>query len=69
MEERRNYRYPRFSPEGMRLAVVVQSGRGSDIWVLDVERGTPTQLTFGGVNEYFPTPFWPTDDKARSLLH
>jgi len=37
---------PRVSPDGRRIAVNV----GSDVWVYDVERGTPTVLTTDGYN-------------------
>ncbi|MEJ2077948.1 MAG: hypothetical protein P8Z74_08080, partial [Acidobacteriota bacterium] len=45
------YGAPRLSPDGKRLAYIAQGGKGSDVWVYDRERGTPTQLTFlGSVN-------------------
>jgi serine/threonine-protein kinase len=40
------YHHPRFSPDGKRLAYVLGNGKGVDLWVYDLERKTPTQLTF-----------------------
>jgi serine/threonine-protein kinase len=39
---------PRISPDGSRLAYTAPSSKGGDVWVYDVQRGTPTQLTFSG---------------------
>jgi len=41
------YRYPRFSPEGQRVAVSIEES-GSDIWVYDLARDTSTRWTFQG---------------------
>lgn len=40
------YRIPRFSPDGKRLAFSIVSGKGEDIWVKDLDRDTPSRLTF-----------------------
>jgi len=50
----------RLSPDGMRVANGILSGQTSDIWVLDLARGTPTRLTFGGVNG---DPIWTPDGR------
>jgi len=42
------YGAPRFSPDGKRLAFTAPGGKGTDVWVYDWERDTPTQLTFTG---------------------
>jgi Tol biopolymer transport system component/tRNA A-37 threonylcarbamoyl transferase component Bud32 len=42
------YGEPRFSPDGKRLAYHAPGGKGVDVWVYDLERNTPTQLTFTG---------------------
>jgi serine/threonine-protein kinase len=42
------YGAPRLSPDGSRLAYTMASGRGGDVWVHDLQRDTPVQLTFTG---------------------
>lgn len=44
-EERRRYSQPEFSPDEQRLAVRIADAR-ADIWVLELERGTLTKVTF-----------------------
>ena len=51
--------YPRFSPDGSRVAFAAQAGEGTDVWVLDIERGTRTRLTSEGNNRFFPV--WSPD--------
>ena len=51
----------RASPDGLYIANGIQSAKGgSDIWVLDVRRGTITRLTFGGEND---RPIWTPDGR------
>ncbi len=40
------YNTPRLSPDGSRLAYTVGGGKSADVWVYDLERQTPTQVTF-----------------------
>ncbi len=49
-DERRGYRFPRFSPDGRRVAVTVDppDQSDSDIWLYDVERGTGSPFTSQG---------------------
>ena len=58
--------FPRFSPDGSRVAFGVSSnadlGIDSDLWVLDVARGARTRVTFTGNNRFYP--IW-TRDGAR----
>ena len=49
---------PRLSPDGNRLAVTVAEADGSDVWLLDIERGTFTQLTTDGASRF---PDWSPD--------
>jgi len=55
------YLTPRFSPDGKRLAFAMDTGKGSDIWVKDLERDTTSRLSFlPGVNS---NPVWTPDGK------
>jgi Tol biopolymer transport system component/tRNA A-37 threonylcarbamoyl transferase component Bud32 len=40
----------RLSPDGRRAAVDILTGSNRDIWVIDIARGVPSRLTFGGSN-------------------
>ena len=55
--------YPRFSPDGTRVAFAVSQtpggGGAADLWVLDIERGTRTRLTSEGNNRFYPV--WSPD--------
>ena len=55
----RNYLSPRISPDGQRVAVVVQ-GANDDVWVYDIPRQTLSRLTFGSRSL---TPIWTSDGK------
>ena len=52
------YDHPRLSPEGTALAVEVRDGADVDIWVFDLERGSPSRITFGGPHLF---PNWSPD--------
>jgi serine/threonine-protein kinase len=55
------YRTPRFSPDGKRLAFSMGSSAGQDIWVKDLDRDTPSRLSFlPGLNRF---PVWTPDGK------
>ena len=56
----REYRGPRVSPDGKRIAVAIGPGRGgaSDIWIHDLVRSTTTRLTFDGTSA---SPAWTED--------
>ena len=57
-----SYREPRFSPDGKRLAFSLEGGAGSDIWVKDLERDTPSRLSvLAGQND---RPVWTPDGKS-----
>jgi len=46
------YDSPRFSPDGKRLAYIVSTAKGADVWISDLERQTPVQLTFNSPGDY-----------------
>jgi Tol biopolymer transport system component len=50
----------RLSPDGRRVANAIHSEPDTDIWVIDLARGTPTRLTFGGNND---NPVWMPDGR------
>jgi serine/threonine-protein kinase len=55
--EKRGYRFPRFSPDGRLVAVVVDP-RPSDLWLVDPARGQSTRLTTDGSKVH---PTWSPD--------
>ncbi|MSO21542.1 MAG: hypothetical protein EXQ56_14030, partial [Acidobacteria bacterium] len=55
-----NYRFPRVSPDGRRVAVAI-ADQESQVWVYDVSRDTLTRLTFEGNNNSVPA--WSPDGK------
>ena len=57
-EERRRYAEPELSPDGDRLAVRIGDAE-SDIWVLELERGTLTRVSFEEGVEL--SPLWRPD--------
>jgi len=54
------YETPRLSPDGRRLALTI-IGDSSDVWVLDLERGTSTKITHGAASDFKPT--WTPDGR------
>ena len=60
----RPFRSPRFSPDGERLAVVVEAAN-DDIWVYDLREGTSRRLTFESGSNI--VPLW-TPDGARIVF-
>ena len=61
----RAYDRPRVSPDGTRVAVDIADGDNTDVWIWDLARETPTQLTFDeGVDDF---PLW-TPDGARVVF-
>ncbi len=60
--EERDYRNPRFSPDGKRLAVEIDTEGNTDIWILDLERDVPTRLTFH--EGYDGVPVWSPDGQT-----
>ena len=55
-----SYVNPRFSPDGKRVAMTVQSTNATDIYIFDIGRNTFTRLTTEGANV---RPEWTPDGK------
>jgi len=53
----------RLSPDGTRMVSAVVSDGGADLWMIDLQRGVETRLTFGGDND---DPVWTPD--GRTIL-
>lgn len=49
-----NYTAPAISPDGMKVAVGVNSGTRSDIWIWDADHSTMNRLTFDGNTNDIP---------------
>jgi serine/threonine-protein kinase len=64
MDEKREFRNVRLSPDGKRVALVIGTGSITDIWVLDLAAGTLTPVTTGGGAR---TPAWTPD--GRRLVY
>jgi serine/threonine-protein kinase len=54
------YMQPRFSPDGRRLALAMNTSSGPDIFSYDLQRETMTRLTLGG---HSSLPVWTPDGK------
>ena len=54
----RAYRFPRLSPDGRRLALQIEVGSQSDLWIHDFVLGTLTRVTFDGRSN---CPVWSPD--------
>jgi len=52
------------SPDGKRLALSIQAGGQSDIWIKQMDKGPLTRLTFSGDND---RPVWTPD--GRTILY
>jgi len=50
----------RISPDGRRVALTRAEGQDSDIWQVEIARGVPTRLTFGGLAS---APVWSPDGR------
>ena len=61
-DQERGYGNPRFSPDGTRMAVEIESEGNTDIWILDLERDVPTRLTFQ--EGYDGCPLWSPDGQT-----
>ena len=59
------YNTPRFSPDGKRVAVAVNSGKGMDIYIYDLQADSNTRVTFTGQRDGTTNsnPVWTADGK------
>jgi serine/threonine protein kinase/Tol biopolymer transport system component len=61
----RAFKHPKLSPDGRRIAVVVEEQPGrSDLWLYDVNDDTQRRLTFEGSNE---APVWAPDGQSLTF--
>jgi serine/threonine-protein kinase len=60
LAQARDYKDPRFSPDGRRLAYEILEGNEGDIWIHEFDRATAARLTFGSENLY---PVWTPDGR------
>jgi serine/threonine protein kinase len=66
--ERRDFRSPRFSPDGTRIAVQIGDGKLDQVYVVDPERGTTTKVTFDTTAGGNGTPAWSPDGKQLAFV-
>jgi serine/threonine-protein kinase len=59
-----DYEYPRLSPDGQRLALIVTEASNQDIWVYEWQRDTNSRVTFEG--NIHSSPLWSAD--GRNIL-
>jgi eukaryotic-like serine/threonine-protein kinase len=63
--EPKNYSFPRFSPDGKKIAFGVRTPTSLDVWLYDVAARTPTRLTSEGNAD---RPEWTPDGKRVLYL-
>jgi len=56
------YYTPRISPDGQRLAVMLESGKDQELWIYDQRRDTMSRLTYTGQG-FALHPVWSPDGK------
>jgi Tol biopolymer transport system component/predicted Ser/Thr protein kinase len=56
-------RHPNLSPDGRMAAVEKTSNTGSDIWIVDLARGSSTRFTFASDGKSYTYPIWSPDGK------
>jgi Tol biopolymer transport system component len=61
----RGFQYPRYSPDGERLAVTICEPGETNIWVLDLATGAQTKLTLEGTHQF---PLWSPDGDRVTYL-
>ena len=58
--DEKNFTFPRFSPDGKRLAVGITTTATTDVWIYDMVSGLSTRLTSEGFSD---RPEWTPDGK------
>ena len=66
-EEERLYAWPRVSPDGSRIAVLVDETEGSNIWIYDIATGSRGQLTDDRVSKN--NPIWTPDGERITFRY
>ncbi len=64
-DDRRGFRFPRFSPDGQRIAVTIDP-RPSEIWIYDIERGSRIPLA---TDVHNITSAWTPDGQRVAYRH
>jgi eukaryotic-like serine/threonine-protein kinase len=59
--EEREFRDPRFAPDGTRVGLRMGDGKSSHVYVVSVDRATMTKVTFDGTENGLPT--WSPDGR------
>ncbi len=59
---------PALSPDGRWVAVNRRTATGSDVWLVDLSRGSPTRFTFGSTGRAYAHPLWSPDGKRVAYL-
>ena len=62
LHDTRSFAFPRYSPDGKRVAVSVGASGGSDVWVYELANGTGMRLTTDGLRN--ERPEWTPDGAA-----
>jgi Tol biopolymer transport system component len=65
--ERGEYGTFRLSPDGRRIVVARATRGGSDLWLLNVERGVPIRVTDAG-RQFHSWPIWSPDGRTIAFL-
>jgi len=58
--------WPTLSPDGSRLAVVMTSANGADVWIRDMETGATLKLTGEGSSNGYPS--WTPDGRSVTYV-
>ena len=61
-----DYNTPALSPDGKQLALAINDGKKSNIWVYDLARDTLARLSFSGNNV---SPIWTPDGRRVTYVH